>query len=108
LGKAKSDQAGGAGGSLVPGGGGGDLFSGLTALAQSFMPGAPNPNSPNVVDAAQYKPPGAAGPGNAPGPVFDMRGSNLGVDPAGFQQTVTDMTTSQNRWPALAQNLPQP
>lgn len=107
LGQAKNEQMNGGAG--AGGGGGGDLFSGLLGIAQGLMPGMPNGNSANIVGAAQFKPPGgpdSPGPGN--GPTINLQGASFGDSHHELSDQIAGVTASMPRWPALAQNLPQP
>lgn len=107
LAQAKYGQADGAG-SMIPGGGG-DLFSGLLGMAQGFMPGMPvNPNSPNIVDAAQFKPPGAAGPGNTTtvDNGIHLEGSTFASN-ADLLERMNHLDQSRTRQTAAMWNLPR-
>lgn len=95
-------------GSMIPGGSGGGL-GGLLGMAQNFlpgitgMPGMPGANSQNIVDAAQFKAPGAAGPGNT---TIDQSMVFNGAPTPQESSTMYGQWASQNRYPALQQHLP--
>lgn len=104
----KMPAGGGAGGfsGFGGGGGGGGSAGGLGGLLGMI----PNIVGPNSFASMAQGPPGAPGPGNdgtgynnAGG--IDLRGANLGVDPAGFNNTLQSVTASQNRYNPLLRSV---
>lgn len=78
----------------------GDPGAGLLGAGANMLAGIGEQAGANIAPHGDMALAGATpGPGNAP--VFDMRGSQLGVSPAAFEDKMGEMTAANRRHPTL-------
>ncbi|UOW93085.1 tape measure protein [Mycobacterium phage NoShow] len=77
--------------------------SGLATAGMDMLAGIGDQAGVNIAPHGDMAMAGATpGPGNAP--VFDLRGSQLGVSPAAFEDKMGEMTAANRRHPTLGPN----
>lgn len=79
--------------------GGGDGSSGILGVGTELLAGIGDQAGVNLAPAGT--PASGVGTGPAPGPTFDLRGSQLGVSPGAFDDKMGEMTAASKRFPTL-------
>ena len=96
----QTDENAGAGAPQDLGLGGGGGGSGILGAGAEMLAGIGEQAGVNITPHGDMALAGATpGPGNSP--TFDLRGSQLGVSPAAFQDKMGEMTAANRRHPTL-------